>query len=397
MQWSNPQRVIGPGAQQRPVGARRQPRNRIRASSLAAALWGSSQQHLGWAPPAVASVSRGRRAVTNNSKILIRLGKTSPWTAPESSSFTNEKQLQGVVADSPHWVPGVPEGSLTVREFHTLAGPVDVMIVAPDGSLTAVECKLEANPEKRRTVIGQLIDYTSAVRQEGAERFFEQWESRGGPDLTSALDSEALQELRDRIRSGRIGLCWVADRIDDDLRRLIEYLNEITNDTVAVTALQLAYARHGDVELLIPSTYGGEIAAAKAAHSGRIDNRDWTQYRIIVDGQGSAPMRKRQAVRTMIKALADKGIPFPAIADQLPAYGLRSLEGQMTDEAAVGEAMTKQHGVSEPKRWFIEDPLLAGDKTWVVYRMWALRDTEDALESLQKAFPASGVSFQIAN
>ncbi len=30
-----------------------------------------------------------------------------------------------------------------------------------------------------------------------------------------------------------------------------------------VTALQLAYARHGDLEILIPSTFGGEIAAAK--------------------------------------------------------------------------------------------------------------------------------------
>jgi hypothetical protein len=335
--------------------------------------------------------------MTDSSKILIRLGKTSLWMTPESFSYNNEKQLQEIVAASPHWVPGVLEGSPAVREFHTLAGPVDVMIVTLDGSLTAVECKLEANPEKRRTVIGQLIDYTSAVRQEGPERFFEQWESRGGPDLASTLDSEALQELRDRITTGRIGLCWVADRIDADLRRLIEYLNEITNDSVAVTALQLAYARHGDVELLIPSTYGGEIAAAKAAQSGQVDNRDWTRYQIVVDGQASAPMRKRQAVRMMIKALADRGIAYSSIADQLPAYGLRCLDGQMIDEEDVGAAMTKQHGIGEPKRWFIEDPLVAGDKTWVVYRMWALRDTEDALESLQKAFPGSGVSFNVAS
>jgi hypothetical protein len=99
----------------------------------------------------------------------------------------------------------------------------------------------------------------------------------------------------------------------------------------------------------------------------------------------------------MIKALADRGIAYPSIADQLPAYGLRCLEGQMTDEADVGAAMTEQHGIGEPKRWFIEDPLVAGDKTWVVYRMWALRDTEDALESLQKAFPDSDVGFQVAN
>lgn len=56
--------------------------------------------------------------------------------------------------------------------------------------------------------------------------------------------------------------------------------------------------------------------------------------------------------------------------------------------------MTKEYGVREPKRWFIEDPLLEEDRTWVVYRMWALRDTEKALGSLQKAFPDSGVSYR---
>lgn len=49
-----------------------------------------------------------------------------------------------MLAASPHWVPGVPEGSLIVRELHTSAGPVDVAIVSPRGALTVVECKLEA-------------------------------------------------------------------------------------------------------------------------------------------------------------------------------------------------------------------------------------------------------------
>lgn len=338
--------------------------------------------------------------MTDSRKILIRHGPSSPWTSPESASYIDEKHLQEVVAASPHWVPGMPEKAFSVREFYTLAGPVDVVIVGPDGSLTAVECKLESNPEKRRMVIGQLIDYASAIRQEGAERFIEKWHARGGTDLESELDDDAMQEFRDRIQTGRIGLCWVADRIDDDLRRLIEYLNEITTDKIAVTALQLSYAKHGEIELLIPSTYGGEIAAAKAANSGRnvgSENRDWTQYQIVEDHQESKALRKRQAVREMIKALKRKGIPYAEIAEHLPDYGLRSVAGQITDENAVGSAVVEKYGSGDPRRWFIEDPLFDGDQTWVVYRMWALRDTEEALESLRDAFPDSGVNFRIAN
>ncbi|GCE44891.1 hypothetical protein Rhow_000517 [Rhodococcus wratislaviensis] len=58
-------------------------------------------------------------------------------------------------------------------------------------------------------------------------------------------------------------------RSTPDLRRLVEYLNQITHDEVQVTALQLTCARHGDLENLIPSTYGGEIAAAKALTTAR--------------------------------------------------------------------------------------------------------------------------------
>jgi hypothetical protein len=214
--------------------------------------------------------------MTDSSNILVRRAGDEDWTAPESSRYDREDHLQQVVAASPHWVPGVPEGALSIREFTTSAGPVDVMIVAPDGALTAVECKLESNPEKRRTVIGQLIDYTSAVWRAGPDRFIDQWKFRADTSLESALAPEALGELRSRIATGTIALCWVVDRIDDDLRRLIEYLNELTRDQVAVTALQLAYARHGELEILIPSTYGGEIAAAKATHSGR-RSENWSR------------------------------------------------------------------------------------------------------------------------
>jgi hypothetical protein len=128
--------------------------------------------------------------VTESNRILVhRIGDPAPRTAPESSPNVSEAHLQEVLVASPHWLSGVPEGSFSVRELSTSAGPGDVVIVAPDGALTAVACKLESNIEKRRIV----------------------------------------------------------DRIDADLRRLVEYLNRATDDRIAVTALQLSYARHADL------------------------------------------------------------------------------------------------------------------------------------------------------
>ncbi|MFE5873614.1 hypothetical protein ACFQ6H_00050 [Rhodococcus sp. NPDC056506] len=206
--------------------------------------------------------------------LLVRhLGTAESWDSPEMTAYDNEDHLQRIIASDPHYVPGVPEGSLTVRELSTTAGPADVCIISPDGAITIVECKLASNSERRRMVIGQVLDYASAIWVDGAKSFREQWNRQQGGDL-NRLGETALEQLDTNITEGRIDLCLAVDRIDNDLKRLVEFLNRITRDEVAVTALQLTYARHGDIEFLMPSTYGGEIAAAKARGSG--PSASWT-------------------------------------------------------------------------------------------------------------------------
>jgi hypothetical protein len=277
--------------------------------------------------------------------LIRRVGDEGPWEAPESSSYNDEKQLEELVAASPHWVPGVPEGAFSVQQFYTSAGPVDIMIVTPDGAIIAVECKLESNPEKRRTVIGQLLDYASAIHHDGFDRFLEQWSARKGPDLRSVLDPVALDELKIRIDTSSVALCWVADRLDHDLRRLINYLNDVTEDRVAVTALQLQYARHGEHELLVPFTYGGEIADAKASRSSDRSGY-WTKtkfldavealadpadYRFLVGLLALQDENARKPARGEKSALAfeRKGVFFRAYGLKYPPFKLAIEQGRL--------------------------------------------------------------------
>ncbi|MFS8481418.1 MAG: hypothetical protein FWJ72_10865 [Acidimicrobiia bacterium] len=197
------------------------------------------------------------------------------WSEPEVAAYENEAHLQQLIAGDPHRVPGVDRDALAVVELPTAAGPIDVSIVGRDGSITVVECKLASSRERRRMVIGQVIDYAAAVWEDGPDAFVAAWHGRGGPDLREELEPEALDRLRRNVAEARIDLCLTVDRIDGEVRRLVEYLNRVTRDDVGVTALELAYARHGDVEILVPSTYGGEIAAAKVRRSERSAER-WT-------------------------------------------------------------------------------------------------------------------------
>jgi hypothetical protein len=112
--------------------------------------------------------------VADDRRILVRSGDEG-WTVPGVIAYENEAHLQRILAEQPGWIPGVPDDARTVQELPTAGGPIDVCLVSPDGALTVVECKLASNSERRRMVIGQVIDYAAAIWLDGPESFLEQF------------------------------------------------------------------------------------------------------------------------------------------------------------------------------------------------------------------------------
>jgi len=119
---------------------------------------------------------------------------------------------------------------------------------------------------------------------------------------------------------------------------------------------------------------------------------DWTRYQIIVDGVAGPPLRKRQAVLSMIQALQQKGVRIEAVGKFLPPARLRVIPEQLTDPEEIKEALLGQ-GVNEPERYFTGAPFAEDGKTYVLSKMWGL-GTVPALTALQDAFAATRVSFQ---
>ncbi len=128
-------------------------------------------------------------------------------------------------------------------------------------------------------VIGQVLDYAAAVWVGGPAEFHAAWRARGGADLTEVLGIDGLGQLTQNISEARIHLCLAVDLIDSELRRLIEYLNKASRPDVMVTALQLTYAKHSDVEILVPATFGGELATAK--NRQRATDERWSRERFL--------------------------------------------------------------------------------------------------------------------
>lgn len=206
--------------------------------------------------------------------ILVRQNGAA-WRQPTSTGYLNEAELRDMLRQQPSLIPGIGPGAVAVTEFQSGIGPTDMCVVDGDGAITLVECKLASNPEIRRKIIGQVLDYAARLWRMEIEEFDSRWRSRAdGRSVLESLaeDNDSVDALQENLREGRFTLVLAVDLINEDLRRIVEYLNTHTSEGVQVFAIELTKAWHADVEILLPRVFGLEIAAAKAANAAKAGN-----------------------------------------------------------------------------------------------------------------------------
>jgi hypothetical protein len=224
-------------------------------------------------------------------KVLIKHKHDVHWEDPEVGAYPDEAKLKTILRDDPALFPfDEPRRPVVmVDEFPVSIGNtygfVDLVGVSAAGSITIVECKLEKNPDIKRRLVGQLIEYAAAlwgVSYEGFDALWqaverpammtdEQWEERKRPpleeDIANALGGDPSFDrgvfraaVAENLQAGRFTLVVAVDSITDALERSILYLSEHSGSDARVVALELGYVAHGDVEVLVPRAFGLEAA-----------------------------------------------------------------------------------------------------------------------------------------
>jgi uncharacterized protein DUF4268 len=92
-----------------------------------------------------------------------------PLTADIGASEYNEGWLRDLLFRHPEALPIAEindsfSGLIPVcKELATPAGPIDVLYATPSGRIAVLEAKLWRNPEARRKVVGQILDYAKEL------------------------------------------------------------------------------------------------------------------------------------------------------------------------------------------------------------------------------------------
>lgn len=167
--------------------------------------------------------------------------KPEPLSA---SQLASEQKLEEMIVRDPRILSS--EWMLIGRqEVTSHGGRIDILAIAPDGSLVLVELKRDRTP---REIIAQALDYASWVEQLSAEKIAQIYQrfSSGG-NLDDAFKQRFGVELDEETLNQSHQIIIVAAELDGATERIIGYLNA---RDIAINAVFFQVFQHGDEQLL---------------------------------------------------------------------------------------------------------------------------------------------------
>jgi hypothetical protein len=156
--------------------------------------------------------------------IRVAIWKVGDQPAPlAQSSLASEELLEKMIVAAPRLLSD--EWMLIGRQEDTgYGGRIDLLAIAPDGSLVLIELKRDRTP---REVVAQALDYASWVEKLRAEDIAAIY-GRFAPSRSLAQDFRQRfgEDLDEETLNQSHQIVIVAAALDDSTERIVAYLSE---------------------------------------------------------------------------------------------------------------------------------------------------------------------------
>jgi hypothetical protein len=204
-----------------------------------------------------------------------------------ASQLTSEQKLEEMIVRDPRILSS--EWMLIGRqEITSHGGRIDLLAIAPDGSLVLIELKRDRTP---REIIAQALDYASWVEQLTPEKIAQIYQRfSGGGNLDETFRQRFSTPLDEETLNQSHQIIIVASELDAATERIIGYLNA---RDIAINAVFFQVFQHGDGQLLSRAWLidPGETQANVASTStskGKGEKEPWNGEFYVSFGDASA-------------------------------------------------------------------------------------------------------------
>ena len=205
----------------------------------------------------------------------------TPYFISETNSFQleriplNEKHfqenwLQKIIHKNPQILPidDIESGFAPLislgREISTSVGYIDNLYISPNGYLTIVETKLWRNPEAKREVVGQIIDYAKELTNwnftklnDGVKNSSQLYNNNSKGIIELIKDFENIEEheeykiidnIERNLKRGRFLLLIVGDGIRESVEEMVDFLSNTPQIQFTLGLIELQFYKNPNVE-----------------------------------------------------------------------------------------------------------------------------------------------------
>ena len=189
---------------------------------------------------------------------------------PLNEKHFQENWLQKIIHNNPQILPidDIESGFAPLisigREISTSVGYIDNLYISPNGYLTIVETKLWRNPEAKREVVGQIIDYAKELTNwnftklnNGVKISSQQYNnnSKGIIDLINNFEQiekhdeyKIIDNIERNLKRGRFLLLIVGDGIRESVEEMIDFLSNTPQIQFTLGLVEIQFYKNPNVQ-----------------------------------------------------------------------------------------------------------------------------------------------------
>ena len=221
--------------------------------------------------------------------VVCAEGNQEPFVSLHAKRLDAESTLDNLIVSCPSLLPieqineDFADPVLVIKEFGIDGNRIDVLLVNREGRITIVESKLKKNPEGKRKVFGQILDYATSIHNLDYETFSAKCgqytkdvETPRDTDdpLASMMEefcdgfdaTDFRKKVTNGLKLGRFLLIILGDKVHDELAEMVQFLTDHSQLGFEFAAVEFMHFESKDQnqkhKIIIPrvvEAYGREL------------------------------------------------------------------------------------------------------------------------------------------